>query len=123
MEKGKKDIVLGGTTYSISVPFTLGQLRVFQPAFVRFGGMFDTEAKYDALFTAMVVALARDYPAVDKNMILALEMTPIELRDASDQMALASGLFTQKQFDDISKKKDASSGEATASIGASSTAS
>lgn len=122
MEQKKTDIKFGAKTFSLSVPFTLGQLRVFQPAFLKFAGRFETTQQYDALFEAIMAALARDYPSTTKEELLATEITPEELRDASDQFALASGLFKKEQFDIAVKAREASKGEVQASIGASSTA-
>lgn len=121
MQQTKVDIKIGEATYAITTPFQLGQLRVFQPAFTQFGGLFISTDRFDALVTALVAALSRDYPHMTKEEILKLEVTPTELRDASDEFALASGMFKKAAFDVIKAKREKEEGEVMASIGATST--
>ena len=106
------EITLAGRRFHLR-PLTLGQLRVVLPAFARAAGLAREEA-VDAAIDILAAALSRDTPEMTRATLLEVEMLPAELIGAVDAIAKLSGLVAQG---------DAAPGEASASAGASFTAS
>ena len=105
-------ISVAGKQFTIR-PLTLGQLRVILPAFARAAGLAKEEA-IDAAIDILAAALSRDAPDMTRAVLLEAEALPSELIACVEAIARLSGLVPQG---------DASLGEASASAGASSTAS
>jgi hypothetical protein len=105
-------ITIAGRRYNLR-PLTLGQLRIVLPAFARAAGLGKEDA-IDAAVDILAAALARDTPEMTRAALLEAEMLPAELIAAVDGIAKLSGLVPQG---------DAAPGEASASAGASFTAS
>ncbi len=105
-------IVLGGRRFALR-PLTLGQLRRVLPAFARAAGLAN-EAAIDAAIDILAAALERDHPALTRDVLLDIELRPVELIAAVDAIARLSGLVAEES---------AGLGEEAASAGASFTAS
>lgn len=106
-------ITMGGRRYALR-PLTLGQLRRVLPAFARAAGLVREEA-IDAAIDIVATALERDHPALTRDVLLGIEMRPVELIAAVDAIARLSGL--------VEERGDTALGEEAASAGASFTAS
>lgn len=104
-------VTLAGKSFTLR-PLTLGQLRTILPAFARAAGL-QREDAIDAAIDILAAALSRDAPEITRAALLDWEMLPAELIAAIDAVARLSGLVTQ----------ESAPGEASASAGASFTAS
>jgi hypothetical protein len=105
-------INLGGRRFALR-PLTLGQLRRVLPAFARAAGLAQEEA-IDAAIDILAAALERDHVSMTRDVLLDIELRPIELIAAVDAIARLSGLVSEE---------GTVPGEETASAGASFTAS
>ena len=87
-------ITLGGRRFALR-PLTLGQLRRVLPAFARAAGLANEEA-IDAAIDVLAAALERDHAAMNREVLLGIELTPAELIAAVDAIARLSGLVAEE---------------------------
>ena len=87
-------IALGGRRFALR-PLTLGQLRRVLPAFARAAGLAN-EAAIDAAIDIIAAALERDHPAMTRDVLLDIELRPVELIAAVDAIARLSGLVAEE---------------------------
>jgi hypothetical protein len=87
-------ITLGGRRFVLR-PLTLGQLRRVLPAFARAAGLAQEEA-IDAAIDILAAALERDHAAMTRDVLLGVELRPVELITAVDAIARLSGLVSEE---------------------------
>lgn len=100
-------IKLAGRDFTIR-PLVFKQLREFQPAILKSKGILHEPSDFDYALGAILVCTMRDNPEFTRAVADDSVITPQEILDAIDALAVWSGVL--KRVD----KKDGEAGEAPA---------
>lgn len=109
------ELQFGAEKFIVELPLTVGQLRNYQPAMVKFRGLA-TEDSYDCLFNAFLAVIDKEkYPAMCRSYMEKLRTTPTELLEQADKLGYAAGVFIKAEKKDGDKAEATDTGEAKAS--------
>lgn len=124
METAEMQIILGGKPYKFTAPLMFKQLKFVQPALEKLRGEIKkgnaiSEEAYELIAQVVVLTLREDNPSFARITFDAIRLLPNELNNAVTIIVKATSMYVEEAKGESGEV----TGEASQSIGDSSTAS